>query len=254
MKNKKRSPIKNKPLRNPAQSLEKLRSDILDDKLLPLIMMAAMMLVLTTMEWIRYFNPRPPNPVIWTVVTFIFVIYVGWRFWKFWPELKNINLGIEGEKAVGQFLEKFRVSGYHVFHDLQGDGFNLDHVIIGPAGAFSIETKTLSKIKNDAKLQFDGENITVDGNLLVRNPVRQACAQANWLEGVLHDCSGEKVQVWPIVLFPGWFIEHKPRALNQIWVLEPKALETFLSNKKEVLSKEKIDFLSSNLARFLRGQ
>lgn len=255
MKNKKHSPIKNKPLNNPAQSLEKRRSEILDDKLMPLLVMAAMMLAMTFLEWMRYFNPKSPNPIIWSLMTLIFIIYVIWRIWRFWPELRNLKLGIEGEKAVGQYLDKLREKGYQVFHDLQGEGFNVDHAIIGPTGVYSVETKTLSKITGDAnKLYFDGVNIVVNGNVLERNPIGQAKAQADWLERVLLSCSGEKVKVWPTVLFPGWYVENEQRAFREVWVLEPKAFEKFLDNEQKVLSKEKIDFLSNNLARFLREQ
>jgi hypothetical protein len=58
--------------------------------------------------------------------------------------MRTLRQGIEGEKAVGQFLERLREQRYQVFHDLVGDGFNVDHVLIGPAGVFTIETKTSS--------------------------------------------------------------------------------------------------------------
>jgi hypothetical protein len=52
--------------------------------------------------------------------------------------LKSLRLGLEGEVAVGQFLDEYcRERGYKVLHDLQGDGFNVDHVLIGPAGIFA---------------------------------------------------------------------------------------------------------------------
>ena len=42
-------------------------------------------------------------------------------------------------------LEDLRAQGYAVFHDIPGDGFNVDHALIGPAGIFAIETKTRAK-------------------------------------------------------------------------------------------------------------
>lgn len=38
---------------------------------------------------------------------------------------------MEGERAVGQFLEQLREQGFHVFHDVVGTGFNVDHVLVG---------------------------------------------------------------------------------------------------------------------------
>jgi hypothetical protein len=39
--------------------------------------------------------------------------------------------GREGEKAVGQYLERLRARGYQVLHDIPGENFNIDHVLIG---------------------------------------------------------------------------------------------------------------------------
>jgi hypothetical protein len=59
--------------------------------------------------------------------------------------MANLRLGLEGERTVGHALEELRVYGYQVFHDIPGNKFNIDHVIAGPAGIFTIETKTRSK-------------------------------------------------------------------------------------------------------------
>jgi hypothetical protein len=54
------------------------------------------------------------------------------------PHLRSLRLAAEDEKAVGQFLEGLRERGYRVFHDVVGDGFNVDHVRIGPARSFDV--------------------------------------------------------------------------------------------------------------------
>lgn len=64
-------------------------------------------------------------------------------------------------------------------HDEIGQGFNLDHVLIGSAGVFTIETKTLSKpVRGQARIKFDGERFLVNGFEPDRDPVIQAKAQA----------------------------------------------------------------------------
>ena len=41
----------------------------------------------------------------------------------------------------------------------------IDHVIIGPAGIFTIETKTWSKpVRGEARIVFDGEKLTAGGS------------------------------------------------------------------------------------------
>ena len=65
---------------------------------------------------------------------------------------------MDWERAVGQTLEALRRKGYRVFHDLIGEGFNLDHVIISEHGVFSVETKTYSKpAKGGCKIIYNGD-------------------------------------------------------------------------------------------------
>jgi hypothetical protein len=97
------------------------------------------------MEWWRYFWKQPPSPLLLTSVAALLSCFTAWRIWKARPQLLTLRQGIEGEKVVGQFLERLRENGYQVFHDLIGAGFNVDHVLIGPAGVFTVETKTWSK-------------------------------------------------------------------------------------------------------------
>lgn len=255
MKQNKRSPLADKPLHNPGQSLEFRRDDLLHDKVLAPMLLAFTMIWFTGMEWWYYFNPSTRSPVAYTITAVVLLGYAIFRIWRTWPELKQLKQGIEGEKAVGQFLERLRENGYQVFHDLTGDDFNVDHVIIGPAGVFTIETKTISKpVRGDVKIMFDGETIQINGHMMERNPVRQAKAQASWLKKILQESTGREYKVRPVVVFPGWYVEQKPGSSREMWVLEPKALPKFLENAPNVLSAEEIKMASGHLSRFIRSQ
>jgi hypothetical protein len=255
MKQEKRSLLTDKPLRNPEQSLERQRDDLLHDKVLLPFLVAWFMVVMAGLEWWYYFNPQTRSPIILTIFAVVIVLYYVLRAWRTWPELKQLKQGIEGEKAVGQFLERLRESGYQVFHDVMGDDFNVDHVIIGPAGVFTIETKTISKpMRGEVKIQFDGETIQVNGQTMERNPVRQAKAQASWLKKILQETTEREYKVRPVVVFPGWYIEQKAGSSRELWVLEPKALPSFLENAPDVLSAEEIKMASGHLSRFIRAQ
>lgn len=253
MKPDKKSPIKDKPLRLPGQSLDRRRADLLDDRLMAPMLLAGFMVVTAGMEWWRYFNPRPFNPLVYTFFAVLTVLYAAWQVWRTAPVLKQLRQASEGEKAVGQFLERLRENGYQVFHDVIGEGFNLDHVLIGPAGVFTVETKTLSKpVRGEARIKFDGEKFLVDGFEPDRNPVIQAKAQANWLRGLLSESTGRQFVVSPVVVFPGWFIEQRPGTTREIWALEPKALAAFLGNAPAILSNEEVKLAGFHLSRFIR--
>ena len=90
---------------------------------------------------------------------------VAWSGWKIFATVKrarDLRLGYEAERAVGEELNQLMREGYYVFHDVPGDReFNVDHVVVGRSGVYAIETKGRSKPTNDResghKVQYDGK-------------------------------------------------------------------------------------------------
>ena len=209
MKNQKtKSPLKDNPLRNPGQSLDEEIQRRSDDQAIPWITAIVISIVLAGLEWYRWVTQAPISPWGYSVVAVTVSAFGVWKLYKIRNQIKQLKLGRDGERAVGQFLESLRQDGYKVFHDIVGDGFNVDHVVIGPTGIYSIETKTFSKsVDKNSKIVFDGSKITKDGFELDRDPVIQAKAQAKWLSELLESSTNRKIQVQPVVLFPGWYVE-----------------------------------------------
>ena len=52
--------------------------------------------------------------------------------------LRKARLGLYGKMAAGQEIDQLMRAGARVFHDLPGDGFNIDHVIVARQGAVSL--------------------------------------------------------------------------------------------------------------------
>ncbi|MGI5482998.1 nuclease-related domain-containing protein [Streptomyces lavendofoliae] len=51
--------------------------------------------------------------------------------------------GLEGERKVGRELERLTPHGWRVLHGIEkGNGGDIDHLLIGPGGVFTINTKT----------------------------------------------------------------------------------------------------------------
>jgi hypothetical protein len=248
-----RSPLKDRPLGLPGQSVDERLDDLIQDRILAPSLIAVLLVILAAMEWWRYYGEVLPAPYLFTFIGVAGVAYAWIRIAKTLPELARLKQGRDGERVVGQYLERLREKGYWVFHDVIGDGFNVDHVLIGPAGIFTVETKTLSKpARGEAKIQFDGEILTIGGFAVDRDPIVQARAQAGWLGKVIAESTGKKMRTHPIVVFPGWFIEQKKDALRDIWVLEPKALPAFLDHEPAVLSDADVKLASFHLSRFIR--
>lgn len=248
-----RSPIKDKPLRSPGQSLDEQMRELFESKLVVPLIGAIFLIMLTVIEWYRQFSGMPPSPILMTVLAFLANGYVVMRFFSVRRELRRLRQGSDGEKAVGQFLEGLRGKGYRVFHDILGQSFNVDHVLIGPAGVFTVETKTWSKpARGEAKIMYDGEKIVSGSREPDRDPVIQARAQAGWMKEFLAESTARKFEVRPVILFPGWYVEQALGSSRQVWVLNPKALETFLANEPERLSEDDIKLASFHLSRFIR--
>lgn len=249
-----RSPLKDKPLRVPGQSLEEERRRLFEDKIESWLLAGVLFAAFAALEWLRYVQPREPKPWLFTVAALVPLSVVAWRVARLRPRIRQLKLGLQGERAVGQFLERLREQGYQVFHDIPGVGFNVDHVCIGRAGVFTIETKTWSKpIGRDARIRYDGTRLDVDGMSLDRDPLQQALAQSRWLERLLEESTGRRPPVKPVVLFPGWFVEADSHAQQSLWVLEPKALPKFLDNEPQRLSTEDSRLFAFHLSRYVRS-
>jgi len=250
-----RSPLKDKPLRNPGQSVRRARLDIVFDQLMAPLLVLMVILTWAMVEWARYLVPLKSAPWLQSVVALGTLAYFGFQLRRYWPQLRALQLAEDGEKAVGQFLEALREKGYQVFHDIIAEDFNVDHVVIGPAGVFTIETKTRSKpLRGKPEIHFDGETLKVGGYTPDRDPIVQALAQAAWLRRLLTESTGKVVPVRPVVLFPGWYINDSRQNKRDLWVLEPKALPIWLGNEKAVLAPDEVAMASSHLSRYVRFQ
>lgn len=248
-----KSPIKNLPVRLPGQSSREHFDKFVEDGLMFPCLFAGMMVVVALIEWYSTLMKAPRTPWLWTVVALISVAVACFRVRVTYLKSKPLKLGITGEVAVGQYLEEhLRPLGCQVLHDIPADGFNVDHVVIGPTGVFSVETKTHSKpAKGASSVKYDGETVSVNGFKPDHDPIVQARAQAGWLRDLLERSTGRKVFIQPVVIYPGWFVEPQPPKAD-VWVLNEKALPTFIGNARGgSLTNEDVHLLAYHLAKYV---
>jgi len=250
-----KSPIKDSPLRNPAESLDKQINRLINDDAMTHLMGIAIVLILTILEWWRWYMEQPPNPIGYSIIFLIVAAYNGYKIFKIKKKLKYLRQGRDGEKVVGQYLETLRESGAKVFHDVPGQNFNLDHVVIAPSGIYVIETKTYSKPdKGRSSIVFNGKSIKLNSGARDEKPIIQATAASTWLVSLLKESTGRKFETKPVVVFPGWFIEPTSESKgSDVWVLNPKALPSFIANSKEIMSDEEVNMASYHLSRYIRS-
>ena len=84
------------------------------------------------------------------------------------PLVDRWGRGAAGEEHVGRVLDELRSAGWFALHDVDVGRGNIDHVLVGPAGTYTIETKSHRGRINTA---------AIDPRML-----RQAYAEARALE------------------------------------------------------------------------
>lgn len=208
-------------------------------------------------EWLRYFTHQIPHPVLFTVLAVPAAVISWKKLSGLKGRLRNISKGIQAEKSVGQYLEQFRAAGYQIFHDIPGESggkkFNLDHVLIGPKGIFTIETKYARKPeKGRGEVHYDGEQITVQGLHPPRDPVGQAKSQARWLFELLKSSTGKGLFVKPVVIYPGWWVENKVYNA-EVWVINEKGLASFINSQANELADSDVHLASFHLSRYIQS-
>ncbi|MBE0418308.1 MAG: NERD domain-containing protein [Coriobacteriia bacterium] len=248
----KRSPLKHKALHNPGESLQYEMQELLEDQVLLPFVVAVMSLTFAVYEWWRFLVSAPPRPFGLTALAIGVCAWAARRFFMQRQRYRNLAQGLEGEKAVGQFLEDLRAEGCRVFHDVVGEGFNVDHVVISPHGIFAIETKTFSKPKRgEVKATVNGDTVLFNGQAPCRDPIVQARAARDWVRDLLHETTGRRFPVRAVVAVPGWFVERSNGPKSDVWVLNPKALPAFVQHEPVVLKDEDVALVSSRLVNHI---
>jgi hypothetical protein len=247
-----KNPIKDKPVRQAGQSLREKRLSLLNDDVMPYILMTGMAFLFAGFEWIRVFWKVPPQHIAFTIVFVFMLIQSVRKFYTLRQEARNLFLGEEGEQAIGQLLEeKLRPKGCNVFHDILGDDFNVDHFVVGPTGLFCVETKTHRKPeRGGVRVIFDGETIRVNGFKPDRDPVAQVKAEAKWMSDLIEKSTGKRFSVQPILVYPGWYVE-MPSPAPHVWALNEQGVVHFVSNARTPLSPEDVALITFHLKRYI---
>ncbi|MGI9302683.1 MAG: nuclease-related domain-containing protein [Gammaproteobacteria bacterium] len=253
-RSKSRSPIKAPPLRAAGQSVGEELDRLIKSRAYPYLFAAVCAWLLAGLETWKTYTHAPPSPIIYFALAIAVSAIAFWRILAVRKVAKRLRLAQQGERTVGQYLERLRESGFHVFHDVVGEGFNIDHVLIGEKGVYAIETKTRSKpARGDSKIHYANGQLFANGHRIDRNPLVQGRAAASWLSATLNESTGRTVPVHPVVLFPGWWVDPLPPGRSkEIWVLEPKALPAFLDGESKRLAPEDVKLLSFHLSRYVR--
>jgi hypothetical protein len=247
------SPLKTKPLRLPGESVDNQIHQLRENALMDYLFVAACVLLLALNEWFGYLTNSGRHPWVFTSLAAATFVYITPRIWRLKRNVKYLQLGRDGERIVAEQLDCLRELGAHLFHDVPGEGFNLDHVVICTHGIYAVETKTRTKRSPQARVVVEGDSVTVAGYPPDRNPIEQVTSASRWLEKLLLLSTDKRFLVRGVVVFPGWFVEQRgPR--EDVWVLEPKALPSFIRRAPEMIAPSDVALAAFHLSRYMRSE
>lgn len=242
---------KNSPLpavrRTPGQSLRDEKERLLENRFVPLYFATGFAWMTWLLEQQRAWQQYPPQPKIWLVLAVIGTGACVILFRCLFYQIRNLNRGELGELKVAEALEELRPAGYRVFHDLCRDGYNIDHVVVGPAGVFAIETKFRGGF---GEIEFrNGEGLFVGGRKEESDSLLQARRNASDVRRILKENCDFDRWVNPLVVFVGeWRIKNKWRDTDAR-VLTPEQIGSYFDQRQPELTRNEIKLIASHLER-----
>lgn len=146
------------------------------------------------------------------------------------------RLGFHGERFVAEELNQLMLDGFRVFHDVPFGKYNIDHVLIGPAGVFVVETKAKRKRmkhgKERSKVSFDGTRLNFPDGKWDMEALDQARLNAKSLSQWLSSSTADRITAHAILTIPGWFVERSV-STSDVYVTNPKQIRSFVLNSTE---------------------
>lgn len=211
------------------------------------------MLTLLIMKLVDWLQGVRPTPVSWIIPAIVLIAsaYCCYRWYKVKRNLNTNDLGLLGERYMGDFLTNGLrgKDGYRVFHDIQFERMNIDHILVGPSGVFTIETKMARKAKGGSgKIEHVNGEVLIDGSSKWGNKAEwQAGHEAAWL----HKLIGGQTPVQAVVVYPGWFANDDFK--GDVWVLNEKFFVEKIKRLPPVLSEIKQNEISSTIESYARA-
>jgi hypothetical protein len=158
----------------------------------------------------------------------IVVMLVVDRFWL--PVIDRWARGATGEEEVGRLLTQLG-DGWVAEHDIATGRGNIDHVVIGPAGLFTIETKSHGGRRSVEQ---------IDEGML-----KQAYAQRKWLERAV----GEHADA--LLVFTRAYLDPAIARRRGVLVLPGRMLVGHLRRRPARLGPDDVAALHARLVRQL---
>lgn len=151
-------------------------------------------------------------------------------WWKGLRRVESFFKGARGEEHVAALLATLPAE-YHVFHDFAAGRYHVDHVVVGPTGIFSVETKRWS-----GAVTVEESEILQNGHIPDRAPIRQATREAAAVQAALKRAGWSTGEVKPVVCFASDTFVDGQRIVGSVMVLNANVAVAWIVGCPKVLS------------------
>ena len=236
--------------RRAGQSIRDEKERLTENRLIPFYFATVFLWILWGLEEFRARTHQPPQPMLVLCLAIIATGVSAIIFRRLWWKFGNLNRGERGELRVAEVLDELRSCGYRAFHDLPGDGYNIDHVVVGPAGVFAIETKFRS---GHGEIEFrNGEGLFVGGYPEEKDSLKQARSNAAEVNRIIKESCGINRWVTPLVVFVGNCTIKNSWGNTDARVFTADQVARYIHEQQPELMRREIDLICSHLARSVK--
>lgn len=155
--------------------------------------------------------------------------------WSPRSEIRSWSDGLVGERVTGRRLDRLRRHGWYTLHAIQwASGADIDHLAIGPAGVFSIN----SKRHRGKSVWYGDAAITVNG--AVQRHIAVSQSEARRVSRVLSRRCGIDVPVRPVISVVHAAKLKVKNANPPVLVLDAEHLDRVLSGLRPELTSDQV--------------
>ena len=171
----------------------------------------------------------------------LFAVAVVFTFWTGTRGLRRVERffkGARGEEKVAGVLAGLP-DGFHVFNDFKAGSAFVDHVVLGPTGVFSVETKCWS-----GEVTVEEGSVLINGRLPSRDPIPQAVKESDLVRGSFA-AVGWKGRVVPILVFASDNFRASAIEVGGAVIMNSSGIVGAITSGSQVLSESEVRRLVS---------
>jgi hypothetical protein len=148
------------------------------------------------------------------------------------PVIDRWDRGAEGEEQVAKLLDALVEHGWRPLHDVSFGRGNIDHVLVGPGGLFTIETKS-----HRGRIKVANIDVAM---------LKQAYAQRKTLERLM-DMPAEA-----LLVFSKGYLDRPVSRQRGVLVLPARMLAGHLARRERKLDADEVERIHSRLCAALQ--